>query len=612
MLRKSPGEVRDRINSDFPSKISIVHFIGHGDLQLRPTGPCPGQAGDENCIAFADSSTSSGYSDYSVEDFVQKVFVKKERPLALVFLNGCETVSIGLRIHEEENANNVVYWDTRCLSRGAQRFAEFFYSQLVNPRDGKIRSWSFERRCHAAFHHARTAMGQEHNMEKNPDALEYDNKTGVKRDSQGRVIMGRPRILPDFPSTKIPWGDEFQFTLRPVGRGVILAEGPSYGANSDHWPGQEAFLAEVAASVKDKAVTFVQSGAEVHEPEGHCSFLRLQYGTKKGRLQQLQISVLPPLDQMKSKGVAALQFKRYTKCSKERAVFVVDNCGMIKIGCREQKEKDRVEAHPKDPWIQFIAKVPVVPGRGELVPTSQGQQELFVPADHICIVETKFVTTSSLQPFNYIYMANSIHLNRHMVPQAAEGGCMAANAAEVAHTLLQDPAFPAWRALQDGKITVRHVRRAIAQLRGEPTAGRGDGSEPIAEISDDEGETADGVVPAIRELSPAHAFVAYCEVIPPESFEEAEELCNKGKGIRAALSLLVELVKLWSAHEQLIGFPLRTSPPIKVDEDAVLEHEQMQLEHRLAAVRAKRAELATAKQLTKRTQLAQSMSPPVL
>ena len=176
MLRKSPGEVRDRINSDFPSKISIVHFIGHGDLQLRPTGPCPGQAGDENCIAFADSSTSSGYSDYSVEDFVQKVFVKKERPLALVFLNGCETVSIGLRIHEEENANNVVYWDTRCLSRRAQRFAEFFYSQLVNPRDGKIRSWSFERRCHAAFHHARTAMGQEHNMEKNPDALGYGRK----------------------------------------------------------------------------------------------------------------------------------------------------------------------------------------------------------------------------------------------------------------------------------------------------------------------------------------------------------------------------------------------------------------------------------------------------
>jgi hypothetical protein len=85
-------------------------------------------------------------------------------------------------------------------------------------------------------------------MEKDPDALEYGKDPGVKGDSQGRVIMGRPRILPDFPSTEVPWGDEFQFTLRPVGRGVVLAEGPSYGANSGHWPGQEAFLAEVTAS----------------------------------------------------------------------------------------------------------------------------------------------------------------------------------------------------------------------------------------------------------------------------------------------------------------------------------------------------------------------------
>jgi hypothetical protein len=37
----------------------------------------------------------------------------------LCVLSGCETVSIRLRIHEEENANNVVYWDTRCLCHGA-------------------------------------------------------------------------------------------------------------------------------------------------------------------------------------------------------------------------------------------------------------------------------------------------------------------------------------------------------------------------------------------------------------------------------------------------------------------------------------------------------------
>jgi hypothetical protein len=86
--------------------------------------------------------------------------------------------------------------------------------------------------------------------------------------------MGRPRILPDFPSTKIPWGDEFRFALRPVGRGVVLAEGPPYGADSGHWPGQEALLAEVAASAKDKAAAFARSRAGARGTEGHCGTAR--------------------------------------------------------------------------------------------------------------------------------------------------------------------------------------------------------------------------------------------------------------------------------------------------------------------------------------------------
>jgi hypothetical protein len=92
---------------------------------------------------------SPNWSGGTVRQEVRQGFVKKERPLALV-------CSQWLRdsFHQASHPRGRkcqqcgVLGHTLPLPRRAarQRFAEPFYSQLVNPRDGKIRSWSFDRR----------------------------------------------------------------------------------------------------------------------------------------------------------------------------------------------------------------------------------------------------------------------------------------------------------------------------------------------------------------------------------------------------------------------------------------------------------------------------------
>jgi hypothetical protein len=119
---------------------------------------------------------------------------------------------------------------------------------------------------------------------------------------------------------------------------------------------------------------------------------------------------------------------------------------------------------------------------------------------------------------------------------------------------------PAWRALKEGKITKTHVQIAVAQLRGESTAGIGD---------DDTGDRdgIPGVLPAARGLGAAGG-VPYCNVVLEGSFEETEGLCNeqvdkrartdgdqlscqRDEGRGAAISLLAELAGLWLAHTEL-------------------------------------------------------------
>jgi hypothetical protein len=245
LLDKSPKEVWGCINQA-GSQICRVHFVGPGDL--------------------------------AVEDEQGQCHSKARGSLDLVFLNDDETVSVGELLYKQENARSVISWDTRIGDpRAAQQFAEAFYRSLYHPIEAH-RTWSFERQCQAAFRDAKanlttpvedaqtgqTTLGW--NIDLSPDASQYHSKiyplksadgkkTYTSRevnadgsttyhsakvvepnrvDSKGRPLAGRPRILPALSTSSIPL-QKYHFSFRPVGEGVILAEGPSYAANSDYW-----------------------------------------------------------------------------------------------------------------------------------------------------------------------------------------------------------------------------------------------------------------------------------------------------------------------------------------------------------------------------------------
>jgi serine/threonine protein kinase len=359
---------------------------------------------------------------------------------------------------------------------------------------------------------------------------------------------------------------------------MILAEGPSYSSNTDFWPGQEEFLSEVIASVQDAALQFVRSEQPLHTKQSSekCAsfyFERVVWGTT-AEMQQLRIHVVPKLERFQSQGSALLQYKKYPKVPKERAVFVADKkARTVKIGCSEVLEKDWVVSHIESPRIEFMVKVPwtgeKVQGRwvavrgegfvnqGGWVDMNPGPQRMFIPPDHICIVQTLFkaqTESQDVQSFNYIYLANDILATaRASLEGAGAAGAVAVGEGDnkalkpIASKLMGESVSPAWRALREGKITKTHVQIAVAQLRGESTAGIG---------GDDNGDRNDipGVLPAARGLGAAGG-VPYCNVVLEGSFEEAEGLCEqvdqRDEGRGAAISLLAELAGLWLAHTEL-------------------------------------------------------------
>jgi hypothetical protein len=83
MFNKTPDEVCHRINRE-GSQISMVHFVGHGDLP----------DGNRYNLAFSDAQglpvTSEQTGSLSLLQFYRAIIHKKKRKLELVFLNGCQ------------------------------------------------------------------------------------------------------------------------------------------------------------------------------------------------------------------------------------------------------------------------------------------------------------------------------------------------------------------------------------------------------------------------------------------------------------------------------------------------------------------------------------------
>jgi hypothetical protein len=83
MFNKTPDEVCHRINRE-GSQISMVHFVGHGDLV----------DGNRYNLAFSDAQgrqvTSEQTGSLSLLQFYTEIIHKKKRKLELVFLNGCQ------------------------------------------------------------------------------------------------------------------------------------------------------------------------------------------------------------------------------------------------------------------------------------------------------------------------------------------------------------------------------------------------------------------------------------------------------------------------------------------------------------------------------------------
>jgi uncharacterized membrane protein YgcG len=430
----SPEEICERINRP-GSCIRCLHFIGHGDLTVE----------DQNVCGFYDPETGSLNQSLTPKDYAKRIFAKASGSLDLVFLNACETISVGELLHREENAKCVIFWDTRAQTDAAKQFSGHFYRKLKQPAE-KHQTWSLVQQCHAAFHEAKRELAERWNVELNPDADQFALKVKKKKnehgqlvttmrtnsdgsgvtitgstvikpnklDSRNRKMSGRPRILPALPTSRIPL-QRYHFMFRPVGEGVILAEGPNYLSNLDHWPGQDEFLAEVIASVRDAALEFVQSGKEEHDSDAtsvKCKsfrFERVSWNTT-AEMQQLRIHVVPQLEKFDSTGTAWLQFRRFPKVPVERAVFVADK-GVVKIGCKEIQEKDWIlHEFPFGhvPRIEFMAKVPKQNGKGGWVEMNPGPQKMFLPPEHICIVQTLFKPQVETQSFNYMHLASNV------------------------------------------------------------------------------------------------------------------------------------------------------------------------------------------------------------
>jgi hypothetical protein len=172
-----PSEIYERINRP-GSKISKIHFIGHGDLTSKE---------DENTLGMFDSETGVLATQYGPEYYASNVFHKESHPLELVFLNTCETISVGERIFQRGGAQTVICWDTRAQTDACKQLAEAFYRSLVNPVEGR-RSSSVEHQQHDAFRGAKAKLAESWNVELNPDAVQFTPRVKKRRDEHGQLM----------------------------------------------------------------------------------------------------------------------------------------------------------------------------------------------------------------------------------------------------------------------------------------------------------------------------------------------------------------------------------------------------------------------------------------
>jgi hypothetical protein len=89
-----------------------------------------------------------------------------------------------------------------------------------------------EQKYHHAFNTAKEKLRESFNVSMAPNP---NNPKG--QDSDGLLFCGRPRILPLVARRWMP-KMLYSFSFRPLTDGVMLAEGPTYQSNSDHWPGK--------------------------------------------------------------------------------------------------------------------------------------------------------------------------------------------------------------------------------------------------------------------------------------------------------------------------------------------------------------------------------------